>query len=248
MLNNMVGKYYPINSKIHNMNILSKIICTIIYILMLFLTYNIYYNIVLGLILIFLLILSKIPLKTYFKMIYTLKWLLLFIIIINLIFKINITIITIALFRLIAIVLYTSILNFTTTQSDMIYGLQTLFSPLRIIKVPINRMAFSITLALRFIPTIIEQGKRILKSQASRGIDYYNSNFKTKLNSIKTLIIPIFVLTIKRADELADTLEIRMYNIDKKRLNLKSKWKIFDIILVVVHITLFILIVREMVL
>ena len=107
-------------------------------------------------------------------------------------------------------------------------------------------MALSISLALRFIPTIIDQGNKIIKSQASRGIDYYNSNLQGKILAIKSLIIPIFVLSIKKADDLSDAMEVRLYNINDKRNNFRqNRWGLYDTFLVLMHLALFILIVKE---
>ena len=124
-----------------------------------------------------------------------------------------------------------------------------MFLPLKLIGIPVNKMALSISLALRFIPTIIDQGNKIIKSQASRGIDYYNSGIKGKLLAIKSLIIPMFVLSIKKADDLADSMEIRLYNVNKKRTNFRQNpWRFYDTFLVLLHLGLFILIMKEVVL
>lgn len=189
---------------------------------------------------------TKVPMKIYIKTILSIKWLLLFILIINLILRTNLQVTIITALRLVYIVLYTSILTLTTPPTEITYGLEKFFSPLRLIGIPVNKMALSISLALRFIPTIIDQGNKIIKSQASRGIDYYNSNFRGKILAIKSLIIPIFVLSIKRADDLADAMEVRLYNINNKRTNFRqNRWGVYDTFLVLMHLALFILIVKE---
>ena len=250
MLNKvMIGRYYPINSLVHKMNPLSKIICVLLFIIMSFLTFNIRFNILLLILLILMLCNTKIPFNIYFKTIFSIKWLLLFILIINLIVgsSLNVTIITIL--RLIYVVLYTSILTLTTPPTQITYGIEKLFSPLKLIGILVNKMALSISLALRFIPTIIDQGNKIIKSQASRGIDYYNSNIKGKLLAVKALIIPMFVLSIKKADDLADSMEVRLYNVNSKRINFRqNKWRFYDTFLVLMHLGLFILMMKEVVL
>ena len=150
---------------------------------------------------------------------------------------------------MIYILLYTSILTLTTPPTEITYGLEKLFLPLKLIGIPVNKMALSISLALRFIPTIIDQGNKIIKSQASRGIDYYNSNLKGKILAIKSLIIPMFALSIKKADDLADSMEVRLYNVNSKRINFRqNKWHFYDTFLVLMHLSLFILIMKEVVL
>lgn len=247
MLNKiMIGRYYPVNSQVHKMNPLAKIICILLFIVMIFFTYDIRFNVIISVLLILMLLNTKVPMKIYIKTILSIKWLLLFILIINLILRTNLQVTIITALRLVYIVLYTSILTLTTPPTEITYGLEKFFSPLRLIGIPVNKMVLSISLALRFIPTIIDQGNKIIKSQASRGIDYYNSNFRGKILAIKSLIIPIFVLSIKRADDLADAMEVRLYNINNKRTNFRqNRWGVYDTFLVLMHLALFILIVKE---
>ena len=247
MLNKiMIGRYYPVNSQVHKMNPLAKIICILLFIVMIFFTYDIRFNVIISVLLILMLLNTKVPMKIYIKTILSIKWLLLFILIINLILRTNLQVTIITALRLVYIVLYTSILTLTTPPTEITYGLEKFFSPLRLIGIPVNKMALSISLALRFIPTIIDQGNKIIKSQASRGIDYYNSNLQGKILAIKSLIIPIFVLSIKKADDLSDAMEVRLYNINDKRNNFRqNRWGLYDTFLVLMHLALFILIVKE---
>lgn len=245
MLNKvMIGRYYPIRSLVHQMNPLAKIICTLLFVIMSFLTFDIRFNILISFLLILMVLNTKVPLKIYLRTILSIKWLLLFIIIINVIVGSSLQITIITLLRLIYIVIYTSILTLTTPPTEITYGLEKFFLPLKIIGIPVNRMALSISLALRFIPTIIDQGNKILKSQASRGIDYNNSNVQGKILAIRSLIIPMFMLSFKRADDLADAMEVRLYNIDGKRVNFRqNKWGFYDTFLVLIHLAIFILII-----
>lgn len=250
MLNKiMIGRYYPINSLVHKMNPLAKIICVLLFVIMSFFTFDLRFNALLLVLLMLMMCNTKVPFDIFFKTILSIKWLLLFILIINLVVGSNLEVTIITMFRLIFVVLYTSILTLTTPPTEITYGLEKLFSPLKIIGIPVNKMALSISLALRFIPTIIDQGNKIIKSQASRGIDYYNSNLKGKILSIKSLIIPMFVLSIRKADDLADSMEVRLYNVNNKRINFRqNKWGFYDTFVVLLHLGLFVLIVKEVML
>ena len=160
------------------------------------------------------------------------------------IFNVYFEVTLIMLSRIILIVLYTSILTLTTPPTEITYGLEKFFSPLKLFKIPVNKMALSVSIALRFIPTIIDEANKVLKSQASRGIDYYNSNLKGKFIAIKSLIVPMFVLTIKRADQLADSMEVRLFSIHKERTNFRqNKWGIYDTYLVLIHVIVLIVII-----
>ena len=245
MLNNFVlGRYYKQKSKIHLMNPLSKIICTLSFIFMIFICNDIKLMLLLGLIAVLMTEMSKVPRNIYFKSVLSLKYILLFILIINLIFQIDKITTIMTMLRLVLVVIYTTLLTLTTPPTEITYGLELLLSPLKIIRIPVNKMALSISLALRFIPTIIDQGNKILKSQASRGIDYYNSNFKGKFIAIKAMIIPMFVVTLKKADNLADAMTVRLYSVNAKRTNFRvNKWHFFDSYMVLIHLTILVLII-----
>lgn len=240
MLNNItIGKYYPVRSRVHLMNPLSKIICTITFVLMCLFANSMLMNAMLFILVILMIINSHIPVKYFFKIIRSLRFILLFTIIFNMVLNIYFETTLIMLSRLILLVLYTSILTLTTPPTEITYGLEKFLSPLKVFKVPVNRMALSISIALRFIPTIIDEGNKILKSQACRGIDYNSSNIKDKFVAIKALIVPMFVLTIKRADELADAMEVRLFSIYRKRTNFRqNKWGFYDTYLVSIHVVL----------
>ena len=240
MLNNItIGKYYPVRSRVHLMNPLSKIICTITFVLMCLFANSMLMNAMLFILVMLMIMNSHIPVKYFFKTVRSLRFILLFTIIFNMLLNIYFETTLIMLSRLILLVLYTSILTLTTPPTEITYGLEKFLSPLKVFKVPVNRMALSISIALRFIPTIIDEGNKILKSQACRGIDYNSSNIKDKFVAIKALIIPMFVLTIKRADELGDAMEVRLFSIYRKRTNFRqNKWGFYDTYLVSIHVVL----------
>lgn len=251
MLNKvMVGRYYPITSKIHKMNPLSKIICTVIFVLLMFLSNDLFF---IGLITVFVLLIvlmSNIPLKVYLGAIKSLKILIIFIILINIITGVDWQVIVIMVARLVLVVLYTSVLTLTTPPTELTYGLEKFFTPLRVIGIPVNKMALSLSLAIRFIPTIIDQANKIMKSQTCRGIDYSNSKIKDKITGVKSLMLPMIIHSFRRADELAISMELRLYNIHNKRTNFRmNKWGFFDTYMFLVHaIILVFLIIREVVL
>lgn len=245
MLNKvMIGRYYPISSFIHRMNPVAKMICLLLFVIMIFFTNDIRFNFALFSLLLLILLNTKIPLSLYGKAIWGMKWLLFFIFVMNLLLGTTLQITCIAILRVIYIVLYSTMLTLTTPPSEITYALEKLLTPFKIFKIPVNRMALSLTLAIRFIPTIVDTGNKILKSQASRGIDYYHSNIKGKFLALRSLVIPIFVITLKKADALADSMAVRLYHVDGKRTNFRqNRWGFYDTFLVLIHLSLFILIV-----
>ena len=137
-------------------------------------------------------------------------------------------------------VLYSMIFIFTTTFKEITGKLESLLSPFKIFKLPIKQMSLSLSLALKFIPLIFNQAEKILKSQASRGIDFKHSNLKGKVLAISSMLLPMFILSLKRADDIVDCLEVRSYDINKK--NKINKWHLFDKIMLLVHLLLLIII------
>lgn len=244
-----VGKYILISSNFHKMNPFIKLLCLLIFVISMFLSSDILTNLALTVLLIFVILNTNIKLINYLKLIYKMKWFLLFIIIIDLILKIPLNTIIITIIRIIYTVIYSNIILFSTTLNDITYALEKLFSPLKILGVKVNRMALSISLALRFIPNLFEQAKKILKTQASRGIDYKYS-FKNKIICVTSLVIPLFNLSMKSSDNLADIMHVRLYDIDSKRTKFKD-YNILpiDIIMLLIHISLLVLIiVKEVIL
>lgn len=249
MLNRIiVGSYYPIRSKIHSMNSVVKILCTLIFIVMTFLCQDIKIMLFLTFMCILMIELSHVPKRIYIKTFASIKYLILFLIAIYYFIGSDINTILNMIIRLYIIVIYTMLLTLTTTPNDITYGLQKVMSPLKLIGIPVNRMALSISLALRFIPTIIGQGNKIMKSQASRGVDYYASNLSGKFLAIKSMLIPMFILTIRRADSLSEAMEVRLYDINAKRTCLRErKLHFIDIFLLFIHIGILILLIVRMV-
>ena len=239
----LVSSYCNIDSRIHRMNPLAKIICIILYMIALFITYELVPNIILTVLLLILILNSNVPFKKYFKLLLGIRWLIIFVFIINLIFKNNLYETFIIILRLIYAVLDTSVLIYTTKTNDITYGLEMLLKPLQIFKLPVSKMALSISIAIHFLPNMIDQGNKIIKSQVSRGIDLYSYSIKEKIISLKSLIIPMFILTFKQADNLADIMEVRLYDINKTRKHLVNKWGIYDIFLILVYLFILIAIV-----
>ncbi len=142
--------------------------------------------------------------------------------------------------RIGSVILLTSLLTFTTLTSNLNYGIIKLLYPLKIINFPLEVMAMMFSLTFRFIPTIFEETQRIKKAQASRGLDYNEINSLKKIKAVVKLLIPIFIISFKRAEELANAMEVRGYQVGAKRTSIdKYKIKLNDI-LVLLFVILFI--------
>ncbi|MBN2300252.1 MAG: energy-coupling factor transporter transmembrane protein EcfT [Acholeplasmataceae bacterium] len=119
--------------------------------------------------------------------------------------------------RITNVIIMTSLLTFTTMTTDLNYGIESLLKPLKIIKVPVDVIAMMLSLTLRYIPTLLGETEKIMKAQASRGVDFKESKFKEKIIQIISLLIPVFVISFKRAEDLGNAMEVRGYIIGAKR-------------------------------
>lgn len=133
--------------------------------------------------------------------------------------------------RIVLIVMLTSILTMTTSTTDINLGLEWLMYPLSLIKVPVSEIAMMLSLTLRFIPTLLIETEKIMKAQASRGIDFNEGNFFEKIKQIVTLLIPMFFISITRAEDLSNAMEARGYIIGAKRTSVDElKFNFMDFI------------------
>lgn len=119
--------------------------------------------------------------------------------------------------RITNVIILTSLLTFTTMTTDLNYGIESLLKPLKLIKVPVDMIAMMLSLTLRYIPTLLIETEKIMKAQASRGVDFKESTFKEKISQIISLLIPVFVISFKRSEDLGNAMEVRGYIIGAKR-------------------------------
>ena len=238
MYNNvLLSRYFPVKSKMHDMDPFAKMLCTIIFILTLAITDS--FTVILLLIIVDLIMIlrSNVPFSLYAKSVRSAIPIILLVIIITLLFRVPYIYILFWVIKIVLIVLYTSILTFTSTPTEITYGFQKVLSPLKLIGLPTSRIALDFTMAIRYIPIMAEQVQRIKKTQASRGIDYDNSNFSGKFLAFFSLIGPVFRLSNRRTNELLTAMEIRMYTVYNKRTSYRTKfWGFKDTFIVFLHI------------
>ena len=132
-------------------------------------------------------------------------------------------------FRIVVIIMLTSLLTFTTMTTDINDGLEGVLFPLKWVKVPVDVLTMMVSLTLRYIPTLLIETDKIMKAQASRGVDFKEASIKDKVTQVISLLIPVFVISFKRAEDLANAMEVRGYVIGQKRTKIDVlKIKITD--------------------
>lgn len=141
--------------------------------------------------------------------------------------------------RIILIVILSTLLTISTSTTDINLGLEWILHPLSYIKIPVAEIAMMFSLTLRFIPTLLIEANKIMRAQASRGIDFNEGNIFDKVKQIVTLLIPMFFISITRAEDMANAMEARGYVIGAKRTNIDElKFKVKDYISFVVVLLL----------
>lgn len=250
MLNKFqIGRYYSTDSLIHRMNSTVKILCILLCVIILLFPHSIWFDFFILCGMLLLIYVSKAPFCLYMNSIFSLKYFYVSIFVLNLLCGVSIVSSFQMLLKVCIMILYSQVLVLTTSLQDMMIGIDKVLSPLKIFKLKTKHLTFCLSLAISFIPLILEQADRIMKSLTSRGIDYKKTNLRGKLSIIKAIIFPMFVLTLRRADHLAESLEVRGYTIDSNYFeNIKEQWNIFDIGVFLVHVVLFIVLILGVIL
>jgi len=233
-----LGQYFPGESVLHKMDPRMKIFLTFFVMVNLFLAVSVYAYAFMILCAIVIISLSHIPLKLIMRGIKPLIYIIVFTTVLNMfsvppnakilwqfwIFKFSVEGITnsaFMIFRLILLVMTTSLLTYTTSPTLLTDGLERLFSPLKKIKVPVHDFAMMMTIALRFIPTLIEETDKIMSAQKARGADFESGKLIKRVKALIPVLIPLFVSAFRRAAELATAMECRCYRGDINRTRLK---------------------------
>ncbi len=232
-----LGQYFPGNSVIHRLDPRTKILCIIVYIAVIFCIKNIYGYGVLAVFTAGLILLSKIPVKFVLK---GLKPIMVFVAI-TAIFNLFLTDGKILIqlgflriteeglraavymvLRLFFLVMGTSLLTLTTSPISLTDGIENLLSPLKKIGVPAHEFAMMMTIALRFVPTLLEETDKIIKAQTARGADFESGNIVNRAKAMIPILIPLFISAFRRADDLAVAMECRCYRGGENRTRLKE--------------------------
>lgn len=239
-----LGQYYPENSIIHKLDPRTKLVGTLVFIISLFLFNNFGGYIAATVFLAVIIKLSKVPLKFIVKGLKSIIILLMITVIFNMFLTqgeplISFWILTItkeglriAVFmaiRLIYLIIGSSVMTLTTTPNNLTDGLESLLGPLKRIKVPVHEIAMMMSIALRFIPILLEETDKIMKAQIARGADFESGNIIKKAKSLIPLLVPLFISAFRRANDLAMAMEARCYRGGEGRTKMKPlMYQVYD--------------------
>ncbi|MBE0068855.1 energy-coupling factor transporter transmembrane component T family protein [Thermoanaerobacterium thermosaccharolyticum] len=239
MLKNItIGQYIPGDTFIHRLDPRVKIILSIIFIISLFIITKFSGYVFISLFILGSIYISKIPLGYIFKGLKPILVILILTVGLNIFFtpggillasigplKITSNGVRLALFmglRLIFLIVGTSLLTLTTSPIALTDGIESLLNPFRRIGMPAHELAMMMTIALRFIPTLLEETDKIMKAQIARGADFESGNLMKRAKNLIPLLVPLFISAFRRADELAVAMEARCYRGGFNRTKLKQ--------------------------
>lgn len=231
-----LGQYYQTDSVIHRLDPRVKLVTTICFIISLFVVNNFIGYLIAGVFLILVIKLSRVPLKYMLRGMKSIIFLLIIAVVFNLFltpgepvitfWKLRITMegIRQAAFmaiRLVFLIMGSSVMTLTTTPNNLTDGMEKLLGPLKIFKVPVHEIAMMMSIALRFIPILLEETDKIMKAQIARGADFESGNLIKKAKSLVPLLVPLFISAFRRANDLAMAMEARCYRGGDHRTKMK---------------------------
>ena len=223
-----LGQYVPGNSPVHRLDPRTKLICVVLYIVALFLaswfaTYAVMFLVLAGSV-----ALSRVPPKSILRGLKPVLFIVVFTAILNLfytpgdtvlaqfwVFTITLEGVWRAFFMVVRIMMLISgtfLLTYTTSPILLTDGLESLMKPLKRVRVPVHELAMMMSIALRFIPTLIEETDKIMSAQKARGADFESGNLLQKAKALVPILVPLFISAFRRADELAVAMECRCYH------------------------------------
>ena len=247
--NFLLGRLYPVHSKIHSMNPISKLLCFLLFIVISFFSATLPLCILLLVFIILFLNMTNISIRTYFTIIKFLIPIYLVAIIINLIMSISLFDTFIILLRFTFVIFYIMVLTLTTPFTELIYGLEKILFLFKLIGVNTSKLALSITLFFRSFSSLIDEINRIIKTEAGRGLDFYHSTVKEKILLFRSFIMPSLIFVERKNKELRKSMLLRLYSTRRKRTNFRmNKIGLFDGFMLFIHIILLFLVIKKAIL
>lgn len=232
-----LGQYFPGSSIIHRLDPRVKLILVVVYMVILFMAQNLISLLICLLFSLMLYPIAHIPLKMAWKNISSILPILLFTAIINLFFVDGVVLwswkfITITergvmmavlmLIRISSLLSGTALLTYTTSPIALTDGMERLFAPLNKLHFPVHEISMMMTIALRFIPTLIDETDKIMSAQKARGADMESGNFLQRMKAMVPILVPLFVSAFRRADDLALAMESRCYHGGEGRTRMRQ--------------------------
>lgn len=240
MLNDVTfGQYYPAKSFVHSLDPRTKLLFLIAYIVAIFIADTFYGMILCALVLAVTVIAARVPFGSVLRSVKGILFILIITSLLNLffhggehlltpenwvikIYREAIVYTVFLLLRLFLLVMASAVLTLTTTPVRLTDGIESLLTPLKLIKFPVHELALIMSIALRFIPTLIDETNRIIAAQKARGADFESGNIIKRIKAVVPILIPLLISAFRRAEELGDAMDARCYSGSKNRTKYKK--------------------------
>lgn len=232
-----LGQYYPAKSVIHQLDPRVKLVTTILYVISLFVAKGAIGYVIATIFLAMVIRMSKVPFKFMVKGLKAIIMILMITVVFNLflidgdvvLWRLGFLRITdkglrtaaFMAIRLIYLIIGSSVMTLTTTPNDLTDGMEKLLGPLKVIHVPVHEVSMMMSIALRFIPILLEETDKIMKAQIARGADFESGNLIQKAKAMVPLLVPLFISAFRRANDLALAMEARCYRGGDGRTKMK---------------------------
>ena len=237
---NSFGSYYPVNSTLHRLNPIVKLINFLITILLVILSQSIYINGFILVLVFIMMLLSFVPFKYYFDSVYSLRYVYILIALICFYFKTSLEVCLMYMGKVIIVVEYLNILAYTTSPSESIYAIEKFLSFFNFLYLPVSKAAVKINSILRYLPLYLTVENKAFKASSSRGIDYTNMNIFKRTKVFFKVSSNVRRLTNYHNKQIAECSELRLYDIKKHRTNYRTNnVGFYDIFFMIFHLILF---------
>lgn len=233
------GKFYPVNSLMHKINTSIKIVGFLIIILLLFFSMSLELHLMIFTLLVLMILLTKVPIKYFFRIFYSLRYLYLILIFIFAAISFDLPNSIVSILKIIIIVEYLALISYTSLTSELSYGISRIIEPFNFLNLKLGKLSYLITSLIKFYPTFINNSYIVLKSQASRGIDYGFSDIFGRTYALLNAFRYSFSKTLLEMRKNKKECDIRLYNLKRKRTNINKKpIGVYDIALLFSHFLL----------
>lgn len=260
----IIGRYVPADSLLHRMDPRSKLILIFMFVCVVFVANNVLTYGILLLYTFMMALSSKVPIRFILGGLKPVLWLIVFTFLLHLfltkdgellfqwgwftVYEGGVRMGIFISLRFFLLILMTSLLTLTTTPIEITDGLEVLLGPLKKLRFPVHELALMMSISLRFIPTLMQETDKIMKAQTARGVDFSSGPIKERIKSIIPLLVPLFISSFKRAEELAVAMEARGYKGGEGRTKYRQlSWRGLDtvMLLLLVAVTAVLVIFRS---
>ncbi|MEH7386642.1 energy-coupling factor transporter transmembrane protein EcfT [Bacillus sp. JJ1521] len=249
-MNIIIGRYIPGNSPLHKMDPRAKLLLIFFYVFIVFIANSVLTYALLGVYTLTIVLLTKVPLRYILSGLKPILWVILFTFILHIfltkegdllvdfgwlkIYEGGVKQGIFISLRLLYLIIMTTILTLTSTPIEITDGMESLLAPFKKIGLPTHELALMMSISLRFIPTLMQETEKIMKAQAARGVEFTSGPIKDRMKAVVPLLIPLFISSFKRAEELAIAMEARGYRGGEGRTKLRLlQWRGLDTLMLV---------------